>query len=347
MDTGPGLRPGRRRGVLRAVGRTVGSAAPLPLSAWRQLRRGGCEGTNPPRGRCGQLRLTAGACGGAERSPLPGARHNPQKVVARRKSRILPEPRPPGWRAVAKGHQKERGSGGAAHLCRFLAASAAEKRPGSRRRNPPGSRPAPRRAPASPELSAETRRNCKRSESWGAAPPSLPQHHVMPPERGGDPRQPPRTLPRRARFGDRASSAREQTPPRLPPHAARSPARTANSAPDSLGAAASSRDPVPAGAARSPLRLRAPTASCEARTSAPCGGSSRSPPFPRPPGAHNRLPERGAGGVTGRAPQRGVSRLPPASAKPTFPGGAGWMGVPALTGAARTPRPPEREFKRK
>lgn len=159
----------------------------VPLSARQQLRRGAARDGGSQR-RAGRGRRRAS---GAE--PLPGARHNPQKVAARRKSRILPEPRPPGWRAVAKGHQKQRCSGGTAHLCRFPAASAAERRPGRRRRSPPC--PAPRRAPASPELSAETGRNCRRSESWGAAPPSLPQHHVMPAERGGDPRQPPRTSP--------------------------------------------------------------------------------------------------------------------------------------------------------
>lgn len=148
-----GAAPWPAAGSSPSRGQDGGLRCPLPLSAWRQLRRGGCEGTNPPRGRCGQPRLTAGASGGAERSPLPGARHNPQKVATRRKSRILPEPRPPGWRAVAKGHQKERDSGGAAHLCRFLAASAAEKRPGSGRRNPPGSRPAQPRAALQPRRS--------------------------------------------------------------------------------------------------------------------------------------------------------------------------------------------------
>lgn len=73
-----------------------------------------------PRGSVGVPRPAAGAppcvcvcvCRGG--SPLPAPRHNPQKVAARRKSRILPEPRPPGWRAaVAKGHQREGGAPGA------------------------------------------------------------------------------------------------------------------------------------------------------------------------------------------------------------------------------------------
>lgn len=148
---------GRQRCRSAGSGQDGGSSAPLHFSARRRLRPGA------PRGRG----LPAPASGA---QPLPGARHNPQKVAARRKSRILPEPRPPGWRAVAKGHQKQRCSG--AHSCRFYAAPAAERRPGSRRRSPPC--PAPRRAPASPELSAETGRNCRRSESWGAAPPSSP-----------------------------------------------------------------------------------------------------------------------------------------------------------------------------
>lgn len=164
-----------------------GLRRPVPFSARQQLRRWAArDGGSQRRADRGRRRAS-----GAE--PLPGARHNPQKVAARRKNRILPEPRPPGWRAVAKGHQKQRCSGDTAHLCRFPAASAEERRPGSRRRSPPC--PAPRRAPASPELSAETGRNCRRSESWGAPPPSLPQHHVMPAERGGDPQQQPRTSP--------------------------------------------------------------------------------------------------------------------------------------------------------
>lgn len=76
----------------------------LPLSAWQ------ARGASPGSRGCGVCVWCV--CRGG--SPLPAPRHNPQKVAARRKSRILPEPRPPGWRAaVAKGHQREGGAPGA------------------------------------------------------------------------------------------------------------------------------------------------------------------------------------------------------------------------------------------
>lgn len=142
-------------------GQDGGRRCPARCARPRGFRRApGCSSVEglrgdeaSPRAAPGSRGLAGGACGRAAGSALPGARHNPQKVAARRKSRILPEPRPPGWRAVAKGHQKEGGSGGAAHLCRFPAASAAQRRPGSRRRSPPGSRPAQPRAALQPRRS--------------------------------------------------------------------------------------------------------------------------------------------------------------------------------------------------
>lgn len=166
----PGPLPAEERGIRGEAA----DAAPRPAGGQRWGHRGGLGRTGVPPPRSFQRPAAAAPSRGCEgmeapsaglaAEPLPGARHNPQKVAARRKSRILPEPRPPGWRAVAKGHQQQRCSGGAAHLCRFPAAPAASgAAPRERRRSPPC--PAPRRAPASPELSAETGRNCRRSES--------------------------------------------------------------------------------------------------------------------------------------------------------------------------------------
>lgn len=195
-------------------------------------------------------------------------------------------------------------------LARRLRCGAA---PRERRRSPPS--PAPRRAPASPELSAETGRNCRRSEGWGAAPPSLPQHHVMPAERGGDPRTSPGAPRARAKFSEGGRGGSPAPPAPAPSHSAlpRPSARRGCSLHHSTA------HPIPALLLGHRARAVSPR-------------SLRVPARPSPQVAAGARPR----GATGRA---GLPRTPRGT---HGPGGTEGRRGPAIPSS----QPPKREFQR-
>lgn len=167
------------------------------------------------------------ACGGS--SPLPAPRHNPQKVAARRKSRILPEPRPPGWRAaVAKGHQQEGGAPGAlVPLPRRLAP----------RSGAPGASLPACSSPAGVERRGWEQPYERRGLGGGSPPPSAPCDAA---ERGGE-----RRRGKLREGGESPAAAEPLSPPPLhpPPQVAeRGPRRV----PGREGRRGPTRVPVPA-----------------------------------------------------------------------------------------------------
>lgn len=173
-----GLHPHRQRGPLRAAGRTAGSAAShhsrcAPSASSVEGLRGDEASPRPLQAAPGRPRSPEAPPGRSGVEPLTWSQAQSPESCSEEK-----EPHPPGAAAAGLACSREGASAGGKQQRRralvplprrLRCGEAPREQAGEPARLPPC--PAPHRAPASPELSAETVRNCTRSESWGAAPP--------------------------------------------------------------------------------------------------------------------------------------------------------------------------------
>lgn len=155
--------PGRRRGALRAG---AGLRFPVPAKRPAPAPSRACEGTKQRRAARARRRRLRGSAA----EPLTWSQAQSPESCGEEE-----EPHPPGAAAAGLACSREGASEGGRQ--RGRRADVRGEAPRQQARSPPC--PAPRRDPASPELRAETGRNCTRSESWGAAPP-LPSPASLP-----------------------------------------------------------------------------------------------------------------------------------------------------------------------